>query len=76
MSDETLKIQVQCETSNRKVRDLLNKKNLAYYTHQLKSERPYRVVIRSLQPQTEKRKIITALAEHHQKVSDVVNVVI
>ena len=76
MSDGTLKIQALTEASYRKSRDLLNTKKLAYHTHQLKSERPYRVVIRGLHPNTEKSDIVTALAEFHHKVRDVVNVTI
>ena len=76
MSDETLKIQAKNEFSYRKARDLLNTKKLAYHTHQLKSERPYRVVIRGLHPKTEKSDIVVALAEFHHIVRDVVNVTI
>lgn len=76
MSDEILKIQAPCEMSYRKVRDLLNQKKISYFTHQLKRERPYRVVIRGLHPQTETAEIIAALAEKNHKAREVVNVII
>ena len=76
MGDETLKIQSETETDYRKVRDLLNQGKIVYFTHQLKSERPYRVVLRGLHPQTDISEIKNALGEYNHDVREVVNVVI
>lgn len=45
------------ESAYRLIRQMLDTNEVAYYTHQLKSERPYRVVIRGLHPQMIKVKL-------------------
>ena len=76
MSDETLKIQALNESAYRLIRQMLDTNKVAYYTHQLKSERPYRVVIQGLHPQTDKSEIISSLQEHNHEVREVTNVII
>lgn len=76
LSNDILKVQTKDENVYRQVRKFLNKKNIPYYTHQLKSEKPYRVVIRGLHPETNKTDIVTALKEYGHEAKDVVNVII
>lgn len=76
LSNNTLKIQAKDENIYRKVRTFLNEKNVSYFTHQLKSEKPYRVVIRGLHPQTDKAEISAALKDFGHDVREVTNVVI
>lgn len=48
MDDETLKILEPDENRYKKFIELLNKKVVVYHTHQIKSEKPYGMVIRGL----------------------------
>lgn len=72
LSNNTLKIQVKDENIYRKVRSFLNEKHVSYFT----SEKPFRVVIRGLHPQTDKAEIIAALLDFGHEVREVTNVVI
>lgn len=76
LSNNTLKIQANDENIYRKVRSFLNEKHVSYFTHQLKSEKPFRVVIRGLHPQTDKAEICAALQDFGHEVREVTNVVI
>ena len=76
LSDGTLKIQPKDENSYRTIRDELNKRKTEYHSHQLKSEKLYRVVIRGLHPSTEKDTIAQELATLGHLVVRATNVVI
>jgi len=76
LSDGTLKIQPKDENSYRTIRDELNKRKTEYHSHQLKSEKLYRVVIRGLHPSTEEDTIAQELATLGHLVVRATNVVI
>ena len=60
---EQVKIQTNTPETFRKVIKALKEKNAIYHTHQLKTERSYKIVIRGLHPKTNVHKLSDELAK-------------
>lgn len=75
-SDGVVKINAKTEDSYRKIRSLLDKDKIEYFSHQLKSEKLYRVVVRGLHPQTDPESIKSEFGAMGHDVEKVTNVII
>ena len=76
LSDGTLKIQPKDKNSYSTICDEMNKRKTEYHSHQLKSKKLYRVVIRGLHPSTKEGTIVSELANVGHVVVRATNVVI
>ncbi len=76
LSDNFVKIHTENENIFRQVRDTLIKNNVEFFTHQLRSEKLFRVVIRGLHPQTETKIIADDLAANGHEAIRITNVTV
>lgn len=76
LSDNSVKIHSETESAFRQVRDCLIKNKVEYFTHQLRSDKLFRVVVRGLHPQTETKTIAEDLQSQGHAAIRTTNVLI
>lgn len=75
MNDGTVKILTRTEEVFRKVRQTLDNQKTEYHSHQLKSDKLYRIVVRGLHPETDIAEIkseLTILGHNAEKITNVI----
>lgn len=73
-TDGNIKIMPKDPDSYRKIIHMLNEEKASYHTYQLKQQRAYRIVLRSLHPSTPLEDIKNAISELGHQVRNVSNI--
>jgi hypothetical protein len=76
MNNGTVKILTKTEEIFRKVRNILDDQKTEYHCHQLKSDKPYRIVVRGLHPETNPEEIKDEFAQHGHIAEKITNIIV
>lgn len=74
IKENQIRIQLSTPDEYRKVTQELKKKDAAFYTYQLKSERAYKIVVRGLHPAVDKDKIVAEINALGHSVKTITNI--